>query len=92
LKSKVYVIGPNFSGKTTFTHKIFGRNYELFKYHIIESETPPDNIDDAMQIYLLLPDRQVLKERGCTFTDEDEEKYMQFYYKNANSTVIVKDF
>lgn len=92
MKNKVYIVGPAFSGKTTFIHKMMNRDYAMFKDNIIESTTIPENIEDALQVYLILPEKKELENRGGKITEEELEKYMEFYYKNASSVVIVEDF
>jgi septin family protein len=92
IQDKIYVIGPNFSGKTSFIQKMFGRDVQLFKGKILESVYPPENVDDALHIYLLMPEKYVLEARGGKWTPEDEELYNTFYYQHADVTVIVKDF
>jgi hypothetical protein len=92
MKDKVYVIGPEFSGKTTFVQKMFGRDVQLFKGKILESVYPPANVDDAMRIYLMLPDKDELEARGGMMLPSDEEFYNMFYYQHADVTVVVRDF
>jgi len=92
MKNKVYIIGPTFSGKTTFIHKMMNRDYAMFRDNIIEMVDIPENIDDALQVYLILPEKKELENRGGKITEEELEKYMEFYYKNATSVVVVEDF
>lgn len=92
MKNKVYIIGPAFSGKTTFIHKMMSRDYAMFKDNIIESTAIPENIDDALQVYLILPEKEELESRGGKITEEEMEKYMEFYYKYTSSIIIVEDF
>lgn len=92
MKNKVYIIGPVSSGKTTFMHKMINKDYAMFKDNIIESTIIPENIDDALQVYLILPEKEELKKRGGNITEDELEKYMEFYYKNTSSTIIVEDF
>lgn len=94
MKNKVYIIGPPSSGKTTFTHKIMGRDFITFKKYIIECTDIPDDLSDAIQIYLMLPDRKEWEARGGIYTDEMYEKYMEFYNINAGELdiALITDF
>jgi len=92
MKNKVYIIGPKSSGKTTFIHKMMHKDYAMFKDNIIEMVDIPTSIDDALQIYLMLPKKEELESRGGKITEDEMDKYMEFYYKNASSIIIVEDF
>lgn len=94
MKDKVYIIGPPSSGKTTFTHKVMGRDFLIFKDKIIESIEIPENMSDAIQTYLVLPDKEEMEQRGGELTDDMYEKYMTFYHTRQVecNIVLVKDF
>ncbi len=92
MKNKVYIIGPAFAGKTTFIHKMMNKDYAMFKDNIVEVTGIPENIDDAIQVYLILPKKEELGKRGGSITEDELEKYMEFYYMNSHSVVIVEDF
>ena len=91
MKDKIYVLGPKSSGKTTFIHKLMGRDFVTFKDKVIESgeKIKPD---DAAQIYLIFPNPDELRRRGGEITDEEVEEWMTFYYPNAKDITIVEDF
>ena len=94
MKNKIYVIGPKSSGKSTFLHKIMGRDFLVFKDNIIETVDVPEDLSDAMQVYLILPDKAELESRGGEASDEIYEKYYTFYHTKANeyNIIIVGDF
>lgn len=94
MKNKVYVIGPKSSGKSTFLHKMMGRDFMMFKGNVVEVTGVPEDIDGAIHVYLILPDAKELKSRGASITDDEIEEYMGFYHQNVATTpiTIVKDF
>jgi len=92
MKNKVYIIGPKSSGKTTFIHKMMNKDYAMFKDNIIEMVDIPKNIENAIKIYLILPQKDDLINRGGDITDDEVEKYMEFYYMNSSYVTIVEDF
>lgn len=94
MKNKVYIIGPKSSGKTTFVHKMMSRDFLMLKGNVVESTDVPDNLDDAIQVYLIFPGKEDLKARGGAFSQEDEDKYMEFYHRYSGMVPItmVRDF
>ena len=92
MKNKVYIVGPPSSGKTTFTHKMMGRDFLLFKDNVVEVTGVPENVDDAIHVYLILPDEEELASRGGSITEEDVERYMEFYHTTPAKITLVKDF
>jgi GTPase SAR1 family protein len=94
MKNKVYIIGPKSSGKTTFIHKMIGADFRMFKDNIVELSTPPEDLSDAIQVYMIMPEEKELEARGGDMTSEEYYEYMEFYHKNSNSISItlVKDF
>jgi len=92
MKNKVYIIGPPSSGKTTFTHKMMGRDFAMFKDNVVEITGIPENIEDAIQVYLIFPEKEELQSRGVVLTDEENDMYMEFYHTNVgkyNITLVV---
>lgn len=94
MKNKVYIIGPPSSGKTTFTHKIMGRDFLTFKDNVIESTDIPEDLTDAIQIYLVLPDKDEWESRDGVYDEEVYEKYEEFYHTKSGeyNIILVKDF
>ena len=94
MKNKIYIIGPPSSGKTTFTNKIMGRDFLVFKDNVIESTDIPEDMSDAIQTYLILPDKDEWESRGGEYTEELYEKYEEFYHTKQLecNIVLVKDF
>jgi len=92
MKNKVYIIGPKSSGKTTFIHKMMSKDYTMFKDNIVEMIDIPESIENAIKVYLIIPKKGDLINRGGNITEEEMEKYMEFYYKNTSSVIIVEDF
>ena len=94
MKNKVYIIGPPSSGKTTFTHKIMGRDFLTFKDNVIESTIIPEDLSNAVQIYLILPNQKEWESRGGVWDENIFDKYITFYHTKAGELPItmVGDF
>lgn len=95
LRDKVYIVGPPSSGKTTFSHKMMGRDFLLFSNNIVETTDIPESLDDAVQVFMILPSKEELEERGGQLSDQELDKYMEFYHSNMNNDfkiVWVTDF
>lgn len=94
MKNKIYIIGPPSSGKTTFIHKIMGRDFITFREHVIECTDIPEDLSDAIQVYLILPDKDEWEKRDGSYDDKTYEKYLEFYHTKASKygIMMVKDF
>lgn len=94
MKNKVYIIGPPSSGKTTFTHKIMGRDFLVFKDNVVECTDIPEDLSDAIQVYLVLPDKDEWERRGGNYDDDIYEKYIEFYHTRLGelNITLIKDF
>ncbi len=94
IKNKIYIVGPKSSGKTTFIHKMMGRDFRMFKDNVVEVTGVPKTIEDAIQVYLIFPEPEELESRGGEWTDDELDEYMTFYHTNMSDVPItmIKDF
>jgi len=92
--SKIYVLGPVSSGKTTFIQKYFSKELNIFENMIIESNEMiiPEKFS---KIFLVLPSRiQLASRQGVENSDEDYFRWLDFYSKNKGFIEIkwIKEF
>lgn len=85
MNEKIYVLGPEKSGKTTFIQQYF-RTIQQFG-SIIESNEKLIPINPLMT-YIVLPRPNLLKKRNPEIVDPDATiaEWMQFYYELSAQT------
>lgn len=87
---KIYVLGPSKVGKSTFINKYFP-NQRVIQNCVENQEM--EMPEEYLKVYLILPHvDKITNRQKVNLSDDEYQKWMNFYIENADKITLVEDF